>query len=220
MVVPHGTLAQVAAALAAKGVVRSAIALRVAALATRGEGALHAGELEFPAGGSLRTVLHVLRTAKPVQHRLTIPDGLTAAQVAQVLEKGNALTGDPVVPPEGAVLPETYLYDRDTTRAVLAQRAEAAMRTALAAAWRARSPGLLLATPEDALILASIVERESALPEERPHIAAVFLNRLRLGMKLQSDPTVIYAVTGGWACWTGRSAERIWRWTARITPTG
>ncbi len=197
VVVPHGTLAQVADALAARHVVRRAIELRVAAFVTRGAGALHAGEFEFPARASLRVVLGILRTAKPLQHKLTIPDGLTAAQVAQLFERGHALAGDPVVPPEGGVLPETYLYDRGTTRAVLAGRTEAAMQKALDAAWAARSPGLALKSPAEALILASIVERESAKPEERPRIAAVFLNRLRLGMKLQSDPTVVYAVTGG-----------------------
>lgn len=197
VVVPRGGLAPVAEALAAEGVVATPLELRLAALATRDQGALHAGELEFPAHASLRDVLHVLRFAKPVQHKLTIPDGLTAAQVAFLLDHGDALTGDPVLPAEGSVLPETYLYDRGTTRATLAARAEAAMRHALAAAWASRAPGLPLGTPEQALTLASLVEQETSRPEERPHVAAVFLNRLRLGMKLQSDPTVIYAVTGG-----------------------
>ena len=197
VVVPRGGLTTAAEALAADGVVASPLELRLAALATRGQGALHAGELEFPAQASLRHVLHVLRFAKPVQHKLTIPDGLTSAQVALLLERDDVLTGNPVLPPEGGVLPETYLYDRDTTRAALAARAEAAMRRALAAAWAKRTPGLPLATPEQALTLASLVEQETALPEERPHVAAVFLNRLRSGMKLQSDPTVAYAVTGG-----------------------
>ena len=197
VVVPRGTLAQVADSLTAQGIVRQPAEMRLAALVTRGDGALHAGEFEFPAGASLRTVLRILRTGKALQHRLTIPDGLTAAQVAEVLEKGDALVGDPVVPPEGSVLPQTYLYDRDTTRAMLAGRAEAAMEKVLAAAWQGRSPGMTLATPREALILASIVERETARPEERARVAAVFLNRLRLGMRLQSDPTVVYAVTGG-----------------------
>ena len=197
VVVPHGGLTAAAEALAADGIVANPLELRLAALATRGQGALHAGELEFPARASLREVLHVLRFAKPVQHKLTIPDGLTAAQVALLLERGDALTGDPVLPPEGSVLPETYLYDRGTTRAALAARAEAAMSRALAAAWASRAPGLPLATPQQALTLASLVEQETSLPEERPHVAAVFLNRLRIGMKLQTDPTVAYAVTGG-----------------------
>jgi UPF0755 protein len=197
VVVPRGGLAPVADALQADGVVARALELRLAALATRGDGALHAGELEFPAHASLRAVLRVLRTAKPVQHRLTIPDGLTAAQVALILDRGDALAGDPVVPPEGGVLPETYLYDRGTTRAALVARGAAAMDRVLQAAWAGRAPNLPLASPEQALTLASLVEQETARPEERPHVAAVFLNRLRLGMRLQSDPTVVYAVTGG-----------------------
>ncbi len=197
VVVPRGGLTTAAEALASDGVVANPLELRLAALATRGQGALHAGELEFPAHASLREVLQVLRFAKPVQHRLTIPDGLTAAQVALLLDHGDALTGEPVLPPEGSVLPETYLYDRGTTRAALAARAEAAMRRTLAAAWASRAPGLPLATPEQALTLASLVEQETSRPEERPHVAAVFLNRLRIGMKLQTDPTVAYAVTGG-----------------------
>ncbi len=197
VVVPRGGLEPVAEALAANGIVANPLELRLAALATRGDGPLHAGELDFPAQASLREVLHVLRFAKPVQHKLTIPDGLTAAQVALLLEHGDALTGNPVVPPEGGMLPETYLYDRGTTRTALASRAEAAMHRALATAWARRTPGLPLATPEQALTLASLVEQETARPEERPHVASVFLNRLRSGMKLQSDPTVSYAVTGG-----------------------
>ena len=197
VVVPRGGIALAAAALAAEGVIARPVELRAAALLTRDQGPLHAGELEFPAHASLRQVLHVLRAAKPVQHKITIPDGLTAAQVALLLEQGDALTGDPVLPAEGSVLPQTYLYDRDTTRATLAARAEAAMKRALAAAWASRDTNLPLASPEEALTLASLVQQETARPEERPHVAAVFHNRLRAGMKLQSDPTVIYAVTGG-----------------------
>jgi UPF0755 protein len=197
VLVPRGGLDQVVDTLVQEGIVNNAFALRVAALATRGQGAIHAGELEFPAAASLRQVLEVLRTARPVQHRLTIPEGLTAAQVAVLLDRAPALDGDPAVPEEGRLLPETYAYERGTPRATLVERGRLAMDRALERNWAARSQAVPLDTPHDALILASIVERETAKPEERPRVAAVFLNRLRHRMKLQSDPTVVYGASGG-----------------------
>jgi UPF0755 protein len=197
VVIPRGSPAQVAETLQAAGVIEHTLPFRVAALATAGEGPLHAGELVFPEAASLREVLNVLRTAKPVQHRLTIPEGLTAAQIAALVDKADALTGSAPVPDEGAVLPETYAYEYGATRASLIERGEAAMTRTLARIWASRAPDLPLSSPRELLILASIVERETARPEERAHVASVFLNRLRRGMRLQSDPTVVYAVTGG-----------------------
>lgn len=197
VVVPRGGVEGIADALAREGVVESPLALNLAALATRGHGALRAGELEFPAHASLRQVLAVLRTGRPVQHRLTIPEGLTAAQVALLLDRADALDGETELPDEGTVLPETYAYERGTPRSGLLARARAAMTRALERAWAERDPAIPLTTADQALILASIVERETGKPEERPHVAAVFLNRLRLGMRLQSDPTVAYVSSGG-----------------------
>jgi UPF0755 protein len=197
LVVPRGGLDVVPASLTQQGVITRPWLFQLAAVATRGDGSLHAGELPFPAAASLRQVLVVLRTAKPVQHRLTIPEGLTAAEVALLLERADAATGESAVPAEGTILPETYSYDRGTSREQLLDRGRIAMTRALDHAWATRTPALPLANSQEALILASIVERETAKPEERPLIAAVFLNRLRLGMKLQSDPTVIYAASGG-----------------------
>ena len=197
VVVPRGGLEAVAADLQRQGVVAQPLVFRAFAVATMADGPLHAGELAFPAGASLRQVLAILRTARPVQHRLTIPEGLTAAQVARLVDAADALTGDTPVPGEGTVLPETYSYERGTTREQLMDRARAAMDRALQRDWDARTPGLPLANKAEALVLASMVERETGKPEERPIVAAVFLNRLRLGMKLQSDPTVIYGASGG-----------------------
>ena len=197
VVVPRGSAAETAEALANAAVVARALPFRLAAFLTQGGGALRAGEFAFPAHASLRTVLLVLRTAHPVQHRVTIPEGLTAKQVAAVLDRADALTGDPPIPAEGSVLPETYAYEYGASRESVLDRARAALDRALRDEWAARAPDLPLASAREALILASIVERETARPDERPHVAAVFLNRLRLGMKLQSDPTVIYGASGG-----------------------
>ena len=197
VLVPHGGLDQVADVLVQEGVVSNAVALRAAAIATRNQGSIHAGELEFPAAASLRQVLEVLRTARPMQHRLTIPEGLTATQVATLLDRAPALEGGTAVPEEGHLLPETYSYEHGTPRATLVERGRVAMNHALERNWAVRSPAVPLDTPHDALVLASIVERETAKPEERPRIAAVFLNRLRRHMRLQSDPTVVYGASGG-----------------------
>lgn len=197
VVVPRGGLDELAGALDGEGVVASALRFRVAALLTRGAGALRAGELEFPARASLREVLAVLRAGRPVQHRLTIPEGLTAAQVAVLLDDAPALVGETPLPAEGRILPETYAFERGTARTALLDRARSAMDRALDRAWASRDPAVPFASPDEALVLASIVERESGVPGERPRIAAVFLNRLRLGMKLQSDPTVAYGASGG-----------------------
>src|SRR4051794_11230360 len=197
VVVPRGGLDQVGAALEHEHVVANAWEFQAAALATRGEGNIHAAELEFPAGASLRQVLEILRTAKPVQHKLTVAEGLTAVQVTALLDRADALDGKTPEIAEGNFLPETYAYERAATRASVTERAARAMERALDQAWSTRGPDLPLASPREVLILASIVERETAKPDERPRVAAVFLNRLRRGMKLQSDPTVVYGVSGG-----------------------
>ncbi len=201
IVVPRGGVNVAVAALQRRGALPSGRAaragFRLAILLTRREGTIHAGELLFPAHASPRALLAVLRDARPVQHVLTIPEGLTAAQVATLLESAGALSGETPVPQEGDVLPETYAYERGTSRSALVERMRAAMRDRLSAIWRDRDPALPLSTSSQLLTLASIVERETALPAERPLVARVFLNRLRLGMRLQSDPTVAYAASGG-----------------------
>jgi UPF0755 protein len=194
---PHGGAEAVAVALHDAGVIDNVLPFRVAAFVTRGQGPLRAAEFAFPAHGSLRQVLAVLRSGKPVVHRLTIPEGLTAKQIGSLLSAAETATGQVDTPAEGSLLPRTYDYEYGTPRTALAARAQAAMDRALDEAWTTRALGLPLASPRDALILASIVERETARPEERPLVAAVYLNRLRRGMRLQADPTVAYAASGG-----------------------
>jgi UPF0755 protein len=197
IVVPHGGLDSVAESLARAGVIRHRWVFKGAAIATMANGPLHAAELNFPAGASIASVLDVLRFGHEVQHHVTIPEGLTAAQISDILMHADGLTGDLVVPAEGSVLPDTYDYTRGTNRAAIIARAQLAMSRLLAADWAARAPGLSLHTPFEALILASVVEREAKLPVERAMIARVFLNRLADHMRLQADPTAAYGASGG-----------------------
>jgi len=197
IVVPRGAPSELAKALQRDGVISSTWAFRLAAFVTAREGPLRSGEFLFPRHGSLFATMIILRRGREIQHRLTIPEGLTAAQIAELVDRAPAMSGDTPLPAEGGVLPETYDYVFGTSRAALLDRARQAMDKTVALVWAGRDPDLPLSRPEELVTLASIVERETARPEERAHIAAVFLNRLRHGMKLQSDPTTAYAVSGG-----------------------
>jgi UPF0755 protein len=169
-----------------------------AALAIDTGGPLHAGEFAFAPGQSLHEILRQLRDGRTVVHRLTAPEGLTVSEILNLIANEPALSGAlGPTPPEGSLMPDTYNFSLGDSRAEMVGRMRRAMDKTLAEAWAARSPGSPLPNPAAALILASIVEKESAIPAERPKVAAVFLNRLSKGMKLQADPTVIYAVTGG-----------------------
>lgn len=192
IIIPRGGTEAIATVLRERGAIGDPRLFAAAAWLTRGEGPLRAAEFVIPANASLRQVLTVLREGRPVQRRLTIAEGLTARQIIAVLERAEGLTGE--VPPlaEGAALPETYAYGWGDTRASVARRAVTAMDQALAEAWAGRTPGLPLANPREALILASIIERETGVATERELVAGVFINRLRRGMMLQSDPTVAY----------------------------
>ncbi len=159
---------------------------------------LKAGEYFIPRAASPRRIRDLLRRGDTVVHRFTVAEGLTAKQVVALLRAEPALSGDiAAVPPEGTLLPETYHYSRGDSRSALLERMRAAMERTLLELWAGRADGLSLTTPADALTLASIVEKETAIAEERPRIAGVFVNRLRRGMKLQSDPTVAYGLHGG-----------------------
>jgi UPF0755 protein len=197
VVIPRGGIRDIAEVLEREGVIRDSDAFALAALLSRGQGPLRAGEYAFPAGASLLDTLSVLRFARPVQRRFTITEGMLAVQIRAALEAEAALTGPVPAFAEGALLPETYLFSFGDTRESLVRRAAAAMEQALAQEWERRAPNLPLATPREALTLASIVERETGVPEERARVAGVFVNRLRRGMMLQSDPTTAYAAAGG-----------------------
>ncbi|MCR9255159.1 MAG: endolytic transglycosylase MltG [Alphaproteobacteria bacterium] len=160
--------------------------------------ALKAGEYLFPAQVSVENSIAILVNGKTVQHRVTVPEGTASVEAIRILEGERLLTGDiDAVPAEGSLLPETYSYTRGETRGELIGRMQAAMDALVAELWADRREGLPFDTPEDAVILASIVQKESGILSEKPLIAGVFVNRLERGMRLQSDPTVIYGMTKG-----------------------
>jgi UPF0755 protein len=195
--VPRGGFGAISRTLQDAGVVESARALDVGETLTFWQGRVRAAEFSFPAGASLEQVLLILRHGRPVQHLLTVPEGVVASRVAQILAAAPGLAGDIVLPAEGGFLPESYAYERGASTESVVQRAAVAMAREVDRAWETRSADMTLPTKRDLVILASLVERETHLGVERPLVAAVFLNRLRLGMRLQSDPTVVYAVSGG-----------------------
>lgn len=159
---------------------------------------LRAGEYKVPAGSSPAEIARILKEAEPVIYRVTVAEGLTSSEIIEQLQADPVLTGDvDAVPAEGSLLPETYHFHRGETRAGIILRMTSAMDRALSKAWDARQPNLPIDTPNDALILASIVEKETGQDNERRRVAGVFINRINKGMRLQSDPTVVYGVTMG-----------------------
>ena len=159
---------------------------------------IKAGEYEIPARISMLALVDLLQSGKVVQRRLTVPEGTTTFEVIEMVRKTEALTGEITLDlKEGDLLPETYFYSRDDTRDGLLMRMKEAMDKTLDEAWRKRAAGLPLPNKQAALTLASIIEKETAVPAERARVAAVFINRLRRRMKLESDPTTIYGLTLG-----------------------
>ncbi|WP_245414878.1 endolytic transglycosylase MltG [Aureimonas flava] len=163
-----------------------------------GDTGIRAGEYAFAPGASMRDVMDILRSGKSIQHAVTVPEGWTVHQIYARLAANPVLVGDmPPMVAEGTLLPETYTFTRGMTRAAMVDRMKAAQTELVNEIWAGRQDGLPVKDIGEFVTLASIVEKETGVAAERPHVASVFVNRLRDGMRLQSDPTIIYGVWGG-----------------------
>jgi UPF0755 protein len=191
------TVSGVAAQLERARLIVSAGQFKAGARLLGGNDPVQAGEFEIPAAASASAILEQLQHGKPVQRLITVTEGMPSIIVAERLAANPYLTGAVPPIPEGSLLPDSYGYKRGETRASVVKRMQLAMTRAVDQLWPARSSDCPIATKEQAVILASIVEKETGKPSERPAIAGVYCNRLRIGMKLDADPTVIYPVTKG-----------------------
>ncbi|WP_438851157.1 endolytic transglycosylase MltG [Brevundimonas nasdae] len=196
---PSGSgVSAIAAQMKAAGVIRSADLFKAAITLTGADRRLRAGEYEVPSGTSLAGVVRLMVEGRVVRHFVTLPEGWSSAQAVDILDKQPVLTGAvDETPEEGSLWPDTYEVTRGETRQSVISRMQRATNENMRVLWAQRSPGTIARTPEEAMILASIVEKETGLAAERPRVAAVFTNRLRQGMRLESDPTIVYGITQG-----------------------
>ena len=198
VVVPEGaTLRTAARELEEAGAIASASRFLLLARLLGGGGSIQAGEFEIPASASASQVLDILQSGRTLQRFVVVPEGMPSILVHERLMRAPFLTGSVPVPEEGSVLPDSYSYRRGETRAAVLGRMQAAMEQELARLWPTRKPNSVVDTPQEAITLASIVEKETGKPSERRMVAGVYSNRLRQGIKLDADPTVIYPITKG-----------------------
>lgn len=199
IVIPKGAGAsEIGRLLQAKGVIGEPLLFRLALRLDQSERPLKAGEYEFPAGISVVGVLALLQSGRTVMHKITIPEGLTVPEIVGIVQAQDGLEGEVTLKPgEGSLLPQTYFYSLGDSRDSVIQRMRQAMREALDELWPKRQSGLPFETQREAVTLASIIEKETGVAAERPRVAAVFVNRLRRNMRLESDPTVTYGITHG-----------------------
>lgn len=193
------SVARIADRLASANIIENALIFRIGVRVDGREGILRAGEYRFPAHISMRDAAALIASANTVKRRLTIAEGLTTQQVIEQVTLAEGLDGtvSDASLAEGTLLPETYFFSYGDDRNALIRRMQTAMEKALTQIWATRSGGLAIKTPQEALVLASLIEKETAKPEERARVSAVFHNRLQRGMRLQTDPTVVYAIAGG-----------------------
>ncbi len=195
---PRLGIRDIADLLVKENVIEYPLTFIVAALLAKTHEELRFGEYQFTKQASLHDVINTIVDGKVVQHQITIAEGLTSEQIVQRLLESDLLAGNiREIPKEGSMLPESYRFTRGTTRDVVIQRMQQAQRRIVQEVWEHRVPDLPLKTPEQLVVLASIVEKETGRSDERNRVAAVFVNRLKQRMKLQSDPTIIYGLVGG-----------------------
>lgn len=199
LIIPKGAgVSEIAKELEAAGIIDDGRIFRLGVRYLELGRDMKAGEFVLPAAVSMRDAAEIIASGKTVVHRITIPEGETSQEIVEILAAEPLLQGEiTTVPPEGSLLPETYHFSRNDSREELLERMSAAMSALLAELWPKRAEGLPIGTPDEAVILASIVEKETAVDGERPLVASVFVNRLKRGMRLQSDPTVVYGLTQG-----------------------
>ncbi|MCF4098088.1 endolytic transglycosylase MltG [Maritalea mediterranea] len=197
--VPQGAgVSTIARKLEDEGLITNSFIFRFGAVALDKDTELKAGEFRIAADSSMREILTELSEGRAIQYNVTIPEGFTSWQIVERLRAAELLTGEiENIPAEGTLLPNTYNFERGATRQSVLDQMKEAHDEALAEIWENRDEGLPIETPEELVILASIVEKETGLAEERPEVAGVFINRLNRGMRLQSDPTIIYGITKG-----------------------
>ncbi len=180
-----------------QGLIRDTLTFRLAARLKGEDKPLMAGDYAIPSGASAMQILDRLHKGDVILRVVTVPEGKTSAMVVRILMAEPLLTGKVKTPEEGVILPDTYAFDRGESRQAVLDRMIAAQNALMQDLWPKRDHTIPIKTPKEAIILASVVEKETGLAHERPQVAAVFVNRLRLGMRLQSDPTVVYGVSKG-----------------------
>ncbi len=197
-IAPGTEVPDIIAALERDEVIDSPFLLNATLLAEGNRSKVKAGEYLFRQNASLRDVIDTLVSGKQVLHSITVPEGLTSEQVVERLKDNDILLGDVIdIPKEGTLLPETYKVTRGTLRADVVRKMQEDQKRAVDQIWARRAANLPLRSPYELVVLASIVEKETGKADERPRVASVFLNRLKKGMRLQSDPTTVYGLAGG-----------------------
>ena len=197
-VVPQGaTLTSTAQKLAEEGLISSSDGFLLRAKLLGSGDPVKAGEFAIPAGASPATILDTLQHGEVIRRFVTIPEGLPSVMVHERLMAEPLLTGEIAIPAEGSVLPDSYDFERGEARADVLARMQSAMSEFIAAEWPKRDKNLPVSTPQEAIALAAIVEKETGVPQERRMVAGLYTNRLRKGMRLQADPTIIYPITKG-----------------------